>query len=80
MSGSFSYIGIHFIFSTKNRANMINNEIKDRLYQTANRVLIMTNESDLIPAITTSGCSKIKSLHSDKSLHRKPKGLPYKNI
>ena len=32
MAGSFSYIGIHFIFSTKNRVNIINNEIKDRLY------------------------------------------------
>ncbi|MFH1259245.1 MAG: IS200/IS605 family transposase [Elusimicrobiota bacterium] len=32
MSGSFLYIGIHFIFSTKNRVNIITSEIKDRLY------------------------------------------------
>lgn len=33
MSGSYTYLGIHFAFSTKSRLPMIDDEIKDRLYE-----------------------------------------------
>ena len=31
MAGTFTFLGIHFVFSTKNRALLIDNNIKDRL-------------------------------------------------
>ena len=32
MAGTFTFLGIHFVFSTKNRLPMIDNTINDRLY------------------------------------------------
>ena len=31
MAGTFTFLGIHFVFSTKNRIPLISNDIKDRL-------------------------------------------------
>jgi len=32
MAGTFTFIGMHFVFSTKNRIPMINNTMNERLY------------------------------------------------
>ena len=32
MAGTFTFLGIHFVFSTKNRMSIIDNTMKERLY------------------------------------------------
>lgn len=48
MAGSFSYIGLHFVFSTKNRANLISNEMKDKLYSYIGGIIKSTGGIPLI--------------------------------
>lgn len=43
MAGTFSFLGFHFIFSTKNRITMIDDDIRNRLHEYIGGIIRETN-------------------------------------
>ncbi|GAN34713.1 MAG: hypothetical protein DYG83_16530 [Candidatus Brocadia sp. AMX2] len=63
VGGTFTFLGIHFVFSTKNRVPLLDNTIHERLFSYMMKIIFGNKEMSFLPFGACCFVFKIRGLH-----------------